>query len=1076
MKTLNRFFGFLCFLVFLALAMPALANPEAPVFTDPTASTTASGATAYTLSGTGDPTAMIHFYNWQFSDIGGVVPDEGTNAFALEFDLNPFGPTQFYATAIDGDDNASSTTTLPVISSDRPVLASVGGVSQAPYVITDRTPDIVITSNFDLACRWDNRDLGYNGMSASNDCVTVGTTTTCTLSYQGSNGEKAVHVSCTDANNDYYYQTADNNQDIAFDLERNFPDDPIMTDPTSSISVHGVTSYSFAGTAETSSIVYFYNWKGGDIGGAVPDSDAGAFSLDLALNPFGPTLIYAVATNEEGTSSATTTVPRVTADAPAVVSVGSSTTAPYVVSTTTPSVTVTSLFDIACRWSASDLPYADISSSNNCSTNGTTTICSLPDQGRSGQKNAYVSCIDNNNDYYYQTAANNLDLSFRIQLPSPPEAPVITDPSGSIAAHGATSYRLRGTAEAGSRLSLRNQLGMEIASTTADVDNGSFALALPLNPFAVTTAYLFASSQAGTSTTTTVPEISADSPSIASVKNDTSAPYTISRLSPTIVVNTGPFQLDCRWSDNDLSYAAMSAANACTGNSTSSICTLPDQSTDGSKMAYVSCDYRNGQNSQTAANNLDVSFTVDSIAPVVAGLTVGAVPEAGGTVNIDINVGDEISGIDYDQPLTVTINGLSHSPYTAAVSSYTGGHWLGSLNLANDNEAKTATVVVEGLRDMAGNAADSLTAGTFSVLTKTQYTAHSPGSAATAVVPVCQSVAYGSWTACVLAKQQRVIVGRTPSVCNPSESQLLGTAQDCSLGSGPEVALQISQIINVNALEKYLNNKTLVLSPKDLNSMLQQETNLSSQPDAAIAAKNSGEIMQAANTSGQLWYVNPIDGQRYYAGQSDQVVSLVKRFGAKISFADLGNIPLGCLNYLKMTDSDHDGLADAIENELGTSPNLIDSDHDGYSDGEEIRNGYNPLGAGKATDKQMSVFAKYKTCLLGADTDNDGLPDELEKALGTDPKRADTDGDGYDDGQEVANNYSPLNSDAAARYVKAANHNFDGKIVVAPNGYSWYIDPIGNKRYLLGEYGYAALLATAHDVSNQTLHQIKVGL
>ena len=45
------------------------------------------------------------------------------------------------------------------------------------------------------------------------------------------------------------------------------------------------------------------------------------------------------------------------------------------------------------------------------------------------------------------------------------------------------------------------------------------------------------------------------------------------------------------------------------------------------------------------------------------------------------------------------------------------------------------------------------------------------------------------------------------------------------------------------------------------------------------------------------------------------------------------------------------------------------------------------------------------------DSDKDGLSDELELQLGTDPNNADTDGDGYPDGVEVANGFNPLVGD-----------------------------------------------------------------
>ena len=42
------------------------------------------------------------------------------------------------------------------------------------------------------------------------------------------------------------------------------------------------------------------------------------------------------------------------------------------------------------------------------------------------------------------------------------------------------------------------------------------------------------------------------------------------------------------------------------------------------------------------------------------------------------------------------------------------------------------------------------------------------------------------------------------------------------------------------------------------------------------------------------------------------------------------------------------------------------------------------------------------------DRDQDGLSDDLEVSLGTDPRKADTDEDGFSDKNEVENGYNPL--------------------------------------------------------------------
>lgn len=72
------------------------------------------------------------------------------------------------------------------------------------------------------------------------------------------------------------------------------------------------------------------------------------------------------------------------------------------------------------------------------------------------------------------------------------------------------------------------------------------------------------------------------------------------------------------------------------------------------------------------------------------------------------------------------------------------------------------------------------------------------------------------------------------------------------------------------------------------------------------------------------------------------------------------------------------------------------------------------------------------------DSDNDGLTDVEEKALGTDPLKADTDGDGYSDKEEVDAKTDPLdpNSKPAANLWSATKVYVGGDIVVH-NGFQW---------------------------------------
>ena len=100
----------------------------------------------------------------------------------------------------------------------------------------------------------------------------------------------------------------------------------------------------------------------------------------------------------------------------------------------------------------------------------------------------------------------------------------------------------------------------------------------------------------------------------------------------------------------------------------------------------------------------------------------------------------------------------------------------------------------------------------------------------------------------------------------------------------------------------------------------------------------------------------------------------------------------GCDN---RTDTDGDGIADAVE---GTSGASDDRDGDGIPDAEEARSG-NPCAPADSDGDGTPDF-------LDTDSDNDGLTDGRERDEGTDPTRTDTDGDGVTDLGEVEGSHT----------------------------------------------------------------------
>ena len=128
-------------------------------------------------------------------------------------------------------------------------------------------------------------------------------------------------------------------------------------------------------------------------------------------------------------------------------------------------------------------------------------------------------------------------------------------------------------------------------------------------------------------------------------------------------------------------------------------------------------------------------------------------------------------------------------------------------------------------------------------------------------------------------------------------------------------------------------------------------------------------------------------------------------------------------------DTDGDGLTDVIEGEIGTNPENPDTDGDGENDFVEIGDASNPTdtdGDGIIDAIESSINdqdgdgvndeedpANEDPCIpnLSAgncDQDNDGLTNDEEITIGTDPTNPDTDDDGFNDGEESSSGSDPL--------------------------------------------------------------------
>lgn len=184
--------------------------------------------------------------------------------------------------------------------------------------------------------------------------------------------------------------------------------------------------------------------------------------------------------------------------------------------------------------------------------------------------------------------------------------------------------------------------------------------------------------------------------------------------------------------------------------------------------------------------------------------------------------------------------------------------------------------------------------------------------------------------------------------------------------------------------------------------------------DTNLAKQLAGKILLQVQDHGEAWYVDITSLKRFYLADGARAYGALRRFGLGITNKDLAKIPVGIEKRFFDQDTDGDGLADKLEEGLGTDQSKKDSDGDGVSDYTEIiTNRTNPLGTG----------------ILAIDT---ALANKLK-----------------------------------GRIV----------LQVEGRGEAWYINPADGKRYYMknGDAAYQVMRFLSLGITNDNLHKINIG-
>jgi len=173
------------------------------------------------------------------------------------------------------------------------------------------------------------------------------------------------------------------------------------------------------------------------------------------------------------------------------------------------------------------------------------------------------------------------------------------------------------------------------------------------------------------------------------------------------------------------------------------------------------------------------------------------------------------------------------------------------------------------------------------------------------------------------------------------------TSNNISSVVSDSIVLNITEVVTAPTLEPSVLGVKIT---DTFNDFIQAQKDLVTKIDKALTQRVAGKILLQVQDHGEAWYVDPILQSRFYLADGTRAFGALRKFGLGITNKDLAKIPVGIEKRFLDVDTDADGLADKLEEGLGTDKNKKDTDGDGVSDYDEvIKNQTNPLGTGKLT-------------------------------------------------------------------------------------------------------------------------------
>ena len=499
--------------------------------------------------------------------------------------------------------------TYNVPSSDPPVQSAWSPPIGAN--LTTNSPVVTLATDVNADCRWSLSDQAYADMAG--DCTgDGGMSHTCATSGLAE-GANTVSIACR--SEDLVEDDATTNDDLTYTVDTSSPDvtppvqsgwNPGASDTITSTEPAVTFTTNEAADCRWSLTDQAYGDMAGDCTGdgttnqtcATTGLPQGAVAVSIACRDVN---------NNQDTAGSNTDL-ALTVDSIQPVPGSWNPAHGSTLTTSSPTVTFTTNENADCKWSLTDQAYGDMA--GDCTGDGGTAISCAVTGLSEGANTVSIACQDTlgNQD----TVATNDDLSYTLDT-TPPAPSSFNPPSGGGAL---ASFNLTFSTDenADCKWSLTDQAYGDMAGDCTGDGGTAHTCAISGFVGGLNTMSVACRDTAGNEDTAMTNEdlsYTLDETSPTADSFNPAGGSTITTTSPTITFNTNE-NADCRWSLTDQAYGDM--AGDCTGDGGTSHSCATSGLSQGANTVSVACQDTAG-NKNTAGNNNDLSYTVDSQPP-----------------------------------------------------------------------------------------------------------------------------------------------------------------------------------------------------------------------------------------------------------------------------------------------------------------------------------------------------------------------------------------------------------------------------------------------------------------------------